>query len=100
MFSPQFSFRRSRFALLALVLSTFVPVAAFAAAEDVPGVGNFHRVNEQVYRGAQPTPAGFANLAKLGVATVIDLREAGERARTEEKVVKAAGMRYVNIPMR
>jgi protein tyrosine/serine phosphatase len=37
-------------------------------------------------------------LAKLGVKTVIDLRE-GPVARQEKKVVEKSGMRYVHIPM-
>ena len=73
-----------------LVLALCLGRAAMFAG-DLPGVNNFHRVNEQVYRGAQPTDAGFANLAKLGIATIIDLREFDNRSKTEEKVVKAAG---------
>ena len=61
------------------------------------GVPNFHKVSTQVYRGAQPTDQGFLNLAKLGVKTVIDLREADVH---EKNVVEAAGMRFINIPMR
>jgi protein tyrosine/serine phosphatase len=70
------------------------------AATDVPGVGNFHQVNAQVYRGAQPSPEGFKNLAHLGIATVIDLREPGDRSDHEAQIVKGAGMRYVSVPMK
>src|SRR5215813_11420457 len=80
-----------------LLLCNLFP-AAFAA--DLAGVGNFHQVNDLVYRGAQPTGEGFRGLAKLGIATVIDLREAGPRSKAEEKIVTAAGMKYVNVPMR
>ncbi len=73
---------------------------AFAGAQDPAGVPNFHQVNEQVFRGAQPTPEGFQNLAKLRIKTVIDLREADSRSREEKKWVESAGMKYVNIPMR
>jgi protein tyrosine phosphatase (PTP) superfamily phosphohydrolase (DUF442 family) len=69
-------------------------------AADVAGVGNFHAVNDHVYRGAQPGPAGFKNLARMGVAVVVDLRESGKRSDQEQKVVTAAGMKYINIPMR
>ena len=71
-----------------------------ASASDVPGVGNFHQLNPQVYRGAQPTDEGFKNLAHLGIATVIDLREPGDRSVREGNVVKAAGMRYISVPMK
>lgn len=82
----------------ALLLS----LAGFSqAAVKVEGVGNFMKVNDHVYRGAQPTEEGFKNLAKLGIKTVIDLQQTGdERAALEEKWVKEAGMQYVSIPMK
>src|ERR1700759_368957 len=63
----------------------------------VPGIVNFHQVDDHVFRGGQPTAEGFRSLAKMGVKTVVDLRHDGERA--EEKLVKAAGMNYISIPM-
>jgi protein tyrosine/serine phosphatase len=63
-------------------------------------VANFQKVDDRVYRGAQPTDVGFANLAKLGIKTVIDLRFSGEHSQAaEEKRVTAQGMHYVSIPM-
>jgi tyrosine-protein phosphatase SIW14 len=70
---------------------------AFAGSD--PGIRNFDQVDAHVYRGGQPTNAGFQYLAKLGVKTVIDLREADGRAKAEESVVTRAGMKYVNVPM-
>jgi protein tyrosine/serine phosphatase len=61
---------------------------------DVPGVPNFHQVDEHIYRGAQPRSEGFASLAKIGIRTVIDLR--GES--WEENAVRDAGMHYVRLP--
>lgn len=69
------------------------------AAAQVAGVENFHRVNDRIYRGAQPTDAGFQNLAKLGVKTIIDLRETDGRSAAEKKAVENAGMHYINIPL-
>ena len=69
------------------------------AASPVQGIGNFHQVNEHVYRGAQPTEEGFRYLAKIGIKVVVDLREPGERSRKEESAVTAAGIKYINIPM-
>jgi tyrosine-protein phosphatase SIW14 len=80
-----------RFFLLAVTLPAF--------AGSVQGIHNFYKVDEHVYRGAQPTDEGFKYLAKIGVKTVIDLRGAGEGRRNEESVVTAAGMKYINIPM-
>jgi tyrosine-protein phosphatase SIW14 len=68
-------------------------------AVSIAGVQNFDRIDEHVYRGAQPTNEGFRNLAKLGVKVVLDLRETDDRAAAERRVVTAAGMKYVNVPM-
>lgn len=62
-------------------------------ASGVPGVANFHQVDEHVYRGAQPHGQGFAGLAQLGIRTVIDLR--GEKSERTE--VESAGMHYVRL---
>jgi protein tyrosine phosphatase (PTP) superfamily phosphohydrolase (DUF442 family) len=69
------------------------------AGSPVQGINNFHQVNEHVYRGAQPTTEGFEYLAKIGVKTVLDLREKGERATRESQLVTSLGMHYVNVPM-
>jgi protein tyrosine/serine phosphatase len=85
--------------LCSIVVLAGLPLAAMASSS-VPGVGNFEKVNDLVYRGAQPTDEGFQSLARLGVHTVIDLQESGSaRAINEEKNVKAAGMQYINVPM-
>jgi protein tyrosine phosphatase (PTP) superfamily phosphohydrolase (DUF442 family) len=68
-------------------------------AGSVPGIKNFDQVDAQVYRGGQPTDEGLRYLAKLGVKTIVDLREPGDRAKAEERVVTGAGMKYVNVPM-
>jgi tyrosine-protein phosphatase SIW14 len=68
-------------------------------AGSAPGIRNFDEVNAHVYRGAQPTSEGFAYLAKLGVKTILDLREPGARSRAEERAVSALGMHYVSVPM-
>jgi tyrosine-protein phosphatase SIW14 len=80
-----------RFFLLALALPAF--------GGSVEGIHNFYKVDEHVYRGAQPSDEGFKYLAKIGVKTVVDLRGVSEGRRNEESVVTAAGMKYINIPM-
>ncbi len=86
------------FRIYALV-NLLVGLPAWAASSSAPGINNFHEINEKVYRGAQPTPDGLNYLATLGIKVVLDLREHDERSLAEERVVTAAGMRYVNIPM-
>ena len=60
-------------------------------------IKNFGRVNDYYFRGGQPNPEEYAELAKLGVKTVIDLRHdpmsfAADRA-------DKAGLRYISFPM-
>jgi uncharacterized protein (TIGR01244 family) len=84
--------------LLVLVL---VSVPAWAAGIQVTGVRNFHQIDGHVYRGAQPSSEGWKSLAKLNVRTIIDLRREDEHSTaTEARDVQAAGMRYVNVPMK
>src|SRR5262249_17318242 len=64
-------------------------------------IPNFHQVNEHVYRGGQPGSEAWQNLAKMGVKTVIDLRREDEHSTAAEaQAVAAAGMNYVNVPMK
>ena len=81
---------------LASILLIFgLPVFAGSA----PGIRNFDQVDAHVYRGGQPTSEGFRYLSKLGVKTIVDLREAGGRSRREDRAVASNGMKYVNVPM-
>jgi tyrosine-protein phosphatase SIW14 len=89
-----------RLAALPICLSLATAVSAGASLPPA-GVENFYRVNDRVYRGAQPSAEGFASLAKLGVKTVIDLREVGEHSQVgENALVTAVGMQYVSIPLK
>jgi len=64
--------------------------------KDLP---NFYRVNTNFYRGGQPTETGIKELAKIGVKTIIYLRDADGKAKIEEKWAQAAGIKFVNVPM-
>jgi len=88
--------RHNVLATLALSLTLVWP-----ALSDTPAIPNFHQVNEHVYRGGQPAPDTWQALSQLGVKTVIDLRREDEHSTGEEaRAVAAAGMKYVNIPMK
>jgi tyrosine-protein phosphatase SIW14 len=60
----------------------------------LPGVPRFGEVTPTLYRGAQPTPEGFRNLARMGINIVVDLR--GSRD-SEGRLVSRLGMRYVPL---
>jgi len=80
-------------------LPLVLAVPFLAQAENPPGIKNFHQVDQHVYRGAQPDKAGFEYLQRIGVKTIINLREADSKSKEEEKLVKAAGMKYISVPM-
>jgi protein tyrosine/serine phosphatase len=91
--------RTATVTFLALLLT--LPVAAaqpgHTGALDNIRIANFGRVNDNYYRGAQPGGRDYADLANLGVKTVIDLQDYGDKA--EPAAVEAAGMKYVRIGM-
>lgn len=93
------------FALALLVAGfTALPVTAQAELPVVAAlnlssirIDNFGQVDAGYYRGAQPVGRDYANLAALGVKTVIDLQKYGD---PNEKVqVERAGMAFYRIPM-
>src|SRR5688500_2652788 len=98
--SPVPVYRRLRFVALAAVLA----IASAAASDAREGktsktlLENFGKVNDNYYRGSQPDAEAFAQLKRLGIKTVIDLRK---DSRVEEpEQVRALGMQYFNIPMK
>ena len=64
---------------------------------DSKALPNFHKVNEKLYRGAEPKKEGIAELKALGIKTVIDMGHGEEDAKEERGWVEGAGMKYVNI---
>jgi protein tyrosine/serine phosphatase len=69
------------------------PKPALGSAE--PPIRNFARVDEGIYRGAQPDRAGFQALADIGVRTIVCLREFHPDSADD----LPPGMRLVEIPM-
>jgi protein tyrosine/serine phosphatase len=92
--------------LVTLPLFISTPVHASEADARAPGIvdvskiriDNFGRVNANYYRGEQPEGRDYADLAALGVRTVIDLQADGENY-DEARRAEAAGMKFFSIPM-
>ena len=63
------------------------------------GIANFGRVNPALFRGAQPDERGMANLARLGVRAVINLRMPSDTWPGEEAAARAHGLTYGNVPL-
>ena len=105
--SRRSGFSTALFGCLGLVLAAGVVLAAqevWRAASHadeklvLQGVGNFGRMNPRLYRGAQPTDAGFAALRATGIDTVVRFSLGEEGSTAEKRVVEALGMRFVNLP--
>ena len=80
------------------VLLTALAVAPAAAQSPTSlDIENFGRVNDNYYRGSQPSAKQFEDLKRLGVKTIIDLRK--DRLKEASDWAKAAGLQYVNIPL-
>jgi protein tyrosine/serine phosphatase len=87
-------------AALTLALTLAVPALAdsgHSAALDRVHIVNFGRVSDTYYRGAQPEGRDYADLRALGVKTVIDLQEYGDK--DEPAAAKQAGLNYIRIGM-
>ena len=94
--------RRVSPALIAAVALIFsLSALAFGKSKNVkfPNVKikNFGQMDDRFFRGARPEDNDYAALAALGVNTIIDLTD--NSRQYEEPAVKAAGLRYINIPM-
>jgi protein tyrosine/serine phosphatase len=83
------------------VFLVLIMAPVFALAQDcLPAkeIENFGCVSPRIYRGAQPTEQGVKELARRGVKTIINLRDADENAETEKKWAETEGIKFYNIP--
>lgn len=92
--------------LLSLAVSVLGASLAFAQAgvtkDKMEGVTNLSRVGTTVACAGAVTPAAIAGIKKMGFASVINLRlpdEPGNDIAAEEAAAKAAGIKFVHIPM-
>lgn len=100
--------RLSTYAAAFLVASSLaLPAGAYGGSSDSPStvvsrpaihIDNFGQINENYYRGAQPKGQDYADLAALGVKSVINLTSDDADA-SERSLVEQAGMKYFQIPM-
>lgn len=66
----------------------------------VAGIPNVGRIDEHLYRGAQPRDGSLKRLRELGVTTIVDLRaeDSGLRER-ERREAEALGAHFISIPL-
>ena len=94
--------RRRVFWVIGMV-TVAVAAAALAGGRGLPaqdGVGNFGRINEALYRGAQPDLVAMQTLKRLGVKTIINLRMPGDIWEKEAAEADANGIAYTNVAMK
>lgn len=86
------------FCLLVLQLAVMQSVAAQSLDQSQKtSIPNFGKVSDNYYRGSQPDAVEFQELKRLGVKTVIDLRN--DKIEKASEWARSAGLQYVNIPL-
>lgn len=93
-------------AALVTALSLSPATAQYASAQPPPAaallsaihIDNFGRISPTYYRGAQPKGRDYADLAALGVKTLINLTS-DDASPDEKAMAQKAGLGYVQIPM-
>jgi uncharacterized protein (TIGR01244 family) len=70
--------------------------ASWAQPVDLLGVPNLHRVDENLYRSAQPTAQGMKNLKQMGFETVVNLRS----FHSDRNDIGNTGLGYEHIYMK
>jgi protein tyrosine/serine phosphatase len=94
--------------LLFLTLSTCVCAAPHTVASaaqhtladkiQISGISDAGKVNEFLYRGAQPNEEGLRQLKRLGIDTIVDLRgEKGGAMEKERSRTETMGIHLINI---
>jgi len=58
-------------------------------------IKNFGCINENFYRGAQPSDRDYAELAAAGIKTIVDLQQDGSAG--EQRLVETAGMKFYRV---
>jgi tyrosine-protein phosphatase SIW14 len=74
--------------------------SAYGEKLKIHGVPNPGKINDGLYRGAQPNAQGLEELKKLGITTIVDLRaEDRGKSQWERQQSEKLGMRFVHIPI-
>jgi len=74
------------------------PIGAAATTMSIEGVPNAGSITSNLFRGAQPHDSSYADLRKLGMNIIVDLRDENGEVSAEKKAVEAAGMKFVSLP--
>ena len=89
-----------RNSLFALILTITLLTAGARGLPPREGIPNFGKINDNLFRGAQPDSAGITNLARLGIKSIINLRMGYEIWKWEAAEAQANGITYTNVPLK
>jgi len=81
-------------------ITASVMSSAYGEKIKIRGVSNPGKINDYLYRGAQPNEQGLEELRELGITTIVDLRaEDRPKSEWEKKETERLGMHFVHIPI-
>ena len=90
-----------RYFIVLMFAMMLAPVQVFAGGlqdSHAPiSIENFGKLNDNYFRGSQPVVEQFAELKKLGIKTIVDLRKDSIEGVSQQ--AHNAGLQYVNIPL-
>jgi tyrosine-protein phosphatase SIW14 len=66
----------------------------------LPGIPNAGKVSDSLFRGAQPHLSNLAELKKIGITTIVDLRAEFRNTRDQERLqAESLGIHFVSLPI-
>jgi protein tyrosine phosphatase (PTP) superfamily phosphohydrolase (DUF442 family) len=68
---------------------------SWAQPIEMEGVPSLYKVSDDLYRSGQPTAEGMANLEKMGIRTIVNLR----LRNSDRDELEGTGLGYVHINM-
>jgi tyrosine-protein phosphatase SIW14 len=81
-----------------LAVGALASGARCQTGKDIQGLPNFGRVTDTLYRGGQPSLAGFSALQAMGVGIIVNFRDERMEMATEKRQVESLGIKYIGIP--
>ena len=81
------------------VLVSLVGCATVATPQSSRDLPMLSQADEGFYRGGQPSHAGLEQLSRMGIKTVVCLRQPSKAMDDERLQAEQLGMRWVNLPM-
>jgi protein tyrosine/serine phosphatase len=84
--------------LAVVALAAGTEAAWCQTGKEIRGLPNFGRVTDTLYRGGQPSLAGFNALQAMGVEIVVNFRNERAETATEKRQVESLGIKYIGIP--